>query len=85
MSLRIDLAWMMRSGLAFEGRDVSGSLSWNCGGRPSGSISYHAFMYEAGSERLELSYTRGPDNARESVKQTVRLAHTVPHYGGKRW
>ena len=42
-------------------------------------------MHEPGSERLELSYTRGSGENREQVRQTVRLCYTVPHYGGKRW
>lgn len=85
MALRIDLAWMLRTGRITEGAIVSGSLHWNCGGRPSGSINYRAVMHEIASERLELSYSRGPDHARESVNQTVTLVHTVPNYGGKRW
>ncbi len=42
-------------------------------------------MNEPGDERLELSYTRGNGVDREEVSQTVRLCHTVAHYGGKRW
>lgn len=80
-SLRIDLAWMMRSGLASEGAIQSGALNWSRGGSPSGSISYVANMVEAGSERLELAYTR----CDEEVRQIVRLQYSLPHYGGKRW
>lgn len=85
MSLRIDLAWMLRTGRAREGWQSSGSLHWSCGGRPSGSIGYTAYMDEPGNERLELKYTRGSEPDRESVNQTVRLCHTQPNYGGKRW
>jgi hypothetical protein len=84
-SLRIDLAWMLRTGRAREGAWLSGNLSWSCRGEPSGSIGYQAIMHEVGEERLELSYTRGSGDDRERVQQTVRLCHTVPHYGGKRW
>jgi len=84
-SLRIDLAWMLRTGHAKEGSWRSGTVHWNCGGKPSGSISYQAIMDRPGKERLELSYTRGHGDDREQVHQTVRLCHTVPHYGGKRW
>ncbi len=76
---------MLRTGLARAGSHISGTLRWTCRGEPSGSISYEAIMDEPGQERLELSYTRGPDEEREHVRQTVRLCHTVPHYGGKRW
>lgn len=84
-SLRIDLAWMLRTGRAKEGCHMSGSLHWTCRGEPSGSIGYQAIIHERGEERLELSYTRGSGEDREQVRQTVRLCHTVPHYGGKRW
>lgn len=85
ISLRIDLAWMLRSGHAKEGAWISGTLHWTCGGEPSGSISYQAIMHQPGSERLELSYTRGSGDDRERVRQTVRLCCTSPNYGGKRW
>jgi hypothetical protein len=84
-SCKIDLAWMMRQGWAVEGQRLYGTLSWSCGGQPSGSISYTSIMDDPGHERLELSYTRGPDHDRESVKQTVRLTYTRPKFGGKRW
>lgn len=84
-SLRIDLAWMIRTGRVRFGAWSSGSLNWSCGGDPSGSIGYRASMHEPGQERLELSYTRGSGEDKEQVSQTVRLCHTVPHYGGKRW
>lgn len=84
-SLRIDLAWMLRTGRARERAWMAGSLNWTCGGQPSGSIGYKAIMDEPGEERLELSYTRGSGDKREQVRQTVRLCFTVPNYGGKRW
>ena len=84
-SLRIDLAWMLRTGRAREGAWLSGSLNWTCGGQPSGSIGYQAIMDDPGEERLALSYTRGSGDDREQVRQTVRLCFTVPNYGGKRW
>lgn len=83
--LRIDLAWMMRRGMACEGRDYGGALNWTYGGSPSGSISYWAKMAEPGSERLELSYTRGRGEDAERVRQMVALTATSPNYGGKRW
>src|SRR5687767_4545662 len=84
-SLRIDLAWMLRTGRARDGAWTSGSLNWTCGGQPSGSIGYQAILHMPGEQRLELSYTRGSGEDREQVRQTVRLCFTVPHYGGKRW
>jgi len=84
-SCKIDLAWMMREGLAKEGRRSHGTLQWTCRGQPNGSISYLVIMDEPGEERLELSYTRGPEGKREDVRQTVRLTFTRPKLGGKRW
>ncbi|CAH0496090.1 hypothetical protein [Novosphingobium sp. CECT 9465] len=84
-SLKIDLAWMFRSGYAREGEHRAGSIDWTRQGEPSGSIGYQAIMSEPGAERLELSYGRGSGDAREQVRQTVRLCFTVPHHGGKRW
>jgi len=83
-SLRIDIAWMIRTGHVKAGAHISGVLNWNCRGRPSGSISYVARMDEPGRERLELSYTRGEGENQEHVKQTIRLTCTQPHYGGMR-
>lgn len=84
-SLRIDLPWLLRTGRAGEGAWISGSLSWNRGGKEVGSIGYQAIMHEPSEERLELSYMRGSGDEREQVRQTVRLCFTVPHFGGKRW
>lgn len=83
--LRIDLTWMLRKGLAREGQDIRGTLRWQCGGSPSGSISYRADLSQSDSARLELTYTRGSGDDAENVRQTVSLCHTAPHYGGKRW
>lgn len=84
-SLRIDLAWMFRTGRAKAGAHLFGSLHWTCGGEPSGSITYSAIMDTPGEERLELTFTRGSGDGREHVRQTVRLCFTRPQYGGKRW
>ena len=84
-SLRINLAWMLRTGRARDGAWLSGSLLWSRGGEEVGSIGYQAIMHQPGEERLELAYTRGSGKDREQVRQTVRLCHTVPNHGGKRW
>ncbi len=83
--LRIDLTWMLRTGRACEGSEISGTLHWTCGGSPSGSISYRAVMNQPGEERLVLNYTRGSGDDAEKVLQSVYLCHTTPNYGGKRW
>lgn len=84
-SRRIDLAWLVRTGRAVPGSLRYGSLSWNIGGEPAGSISYEADMRDLDAAELRLSYTRGSGADREQVRQTVRLTYTLPHYGGRRW
>ena len=84
-SLRIDLAWMLRTKMAREGSKYHGTLNWTCGGRDSGSIGYLAAMSEPGRERLELTYSNTRQGERKDVRQTVHLTHTVPNFGGKRW
>jgi hypothetical protein len=83
--LRIDLAWMLRTGRAEPGKWISGTLHWTCRDQPSGSIGYQAIMHQPGAERLELAFARETDAGREQVRQTVPLRPTTPHYGGKRW
>ena len=86
-ALTVDLAWMLRNGRAVPGRDVSGSLSWNCRGEPSGDIRYHCDMRDPEDASMELRFTvttRSTGEKRDYV-QRVPLSFTVPHYGGKRW
>lgn len=85
MSLRIDLAWMLRTGRASEGNRQFGSLNWTCGDRVAGSIGFTADMLDPENAWLELSYSRGSGESREAVKQRISLCYTVPNYGGRRW
>lgn len=82
---KIDLAWMIRTGRAKPGQWISGSLSWNCGGSPAGSISYVANMEDPSESYLRLNYWRGSGEDREHVEQVVRLVFTEPNFGGRRW
>lgn len=75
----------MRTGLAEIGKDSAGTLRWNCGGDPAGSISFRALMSEAGNERLALDYTRDTECGREHVLQSIHLTSTDQNFGGKRW
>ncbi len=84
-SLRIDLAWMLRTGRARDGAHTWGSLRWTCGGQDVGSIGYAAKLHEVGQERLELVFARTWRGERTEIRQTVWLTGTRPHYGGKRW
>jgi hypothetical protein len=83
--LRVDLCWMLRQGLALPFANRHGTLSWNRGGQPSGSISYQANMADPDNAWLILTYTRGSGIDAEKVRQEIRLTHTKPHYGGRRW
>lgn len=85
MSKKIDFPWMIRTRKARPGKCVSGTLSWNCGGDPAGSISYTASMEDPADSYLRLNYSRGEGADRESVEQKVRLVSSEPHYGGRRW
>lgn len=83
--LRVDLGWMLRKGLALPGSYRTGTLSWSCGGQPSGSVSYKADMTDPDNSRLILTYTRGTGDDAEYVVQDIALTYSLPHYGGRRW
>lgn len=86
-SRRIDLAWMIRKGLAEPGAIRGGTLSWSRGDEPAGRIGYTADMFDPEQARLVLQYAvtdRDSGEAR-NYTQRIRLSYTVPRYGGKRW
>lgn len=78
-SLFIDLAWMLRTGLAVPGADLSGSVIWDVRVGLVERVEYAAHMATAGAERLVLICGVG------EVRQIVRLCHSRPNYGGRRW
>lgn len=86
-SLRIDIAWMVRTERAVPGASVSGNLSWTCGGEPSGDINYTCDMSDPEHAVLELRFTVSCFSTGEKTRHTQRimLSYTVPHFGGKRW
>lgn len=85
MSKKIDFSWMIRTRKARPGEWVSGTLNWNYGGEPAGSIGYTANMEDQANAYLRLNYWRGDGAEKKSVEQKVRLIFTEPHYGGRRW
>ena len=85
MSLRIDIAWMIRTGRARPGALVTGTLSWSIGTEAAGSINYRADMCDPTLSYLHLSYQRTGDGQRETAMQSIRLEFTEPNYGGRRW
>lgn len=82
---RIDLPWMLRTGRARAGCDMSGVLRWNCGGVPAGSVGYTMRLSDPDDASMILRFTRGSGERAEQVEQFVRLVSTRPHYGGVRW
>lgn len=84
-SLRIDIAWMIRTGHAVPGSILKSSLHWSANGEPTASIGYTANMVDPENAWLELRYSRGSGGTRETVEQNVRIVSTIPNYGGKRW
>lgn len=86
-ALRIDIAWMLRKGMAMPGRSITGKLSWTCRGEPSGNVSYTCDMRDPDHATLELRFTvtrRSTGEAKDYV-QRIRLTYTQPHFGGRRW
>ena len=82
----VDLAMMMRKGWIGEGRSSWGTLDWSVGDQPAGSISYRCDMRYPDNASITLSYRHqryGEDWV--SREQVIRLVHTQPHYGGRRW
>ena len=76
---RIDIRYLRKQGLLRPNR--AGSLTWNVGGEPSGSINYT--MYE---NTMELIFkARGYwDEEWESIEQTIWFDRTPCHFGGSR-
>lgn len=84
-SRRLDIGWMLRKGYAKDGALISGTLHWHLGDESAGSISYTANLCDPDNASLELHYSRGREGERENVSQYIRLCHTRPTYGGRRW
>jgi hypothetical protein len=76
---RIDIRYLRQNGLLQPNR--AGSLSWNTGGEPTGSISY-----TMNENTMVLNFrVRGYwDDDWESVQQTIWFDRTPCHYGGSR-
>jgi len=84
--LRIDLAWMIREGLAAPGHWRSGHLAWSWGGEPHGSAGYTCDMSDPEASELVLRFTTGANRGDPKHHvQRIRLSYTLPKLGGKRW
>lgn len=86
-ALFVEIGWMLRVGKAVDGQCITGTLSWTCRGERSGWISYTCDMRDPENASMELRFavTRRSSGEAKDYKQRVRLSHTKPHYGGRRW
>jgi hypothetical protein len=77
---RIDIRWLRKQG--FLKPNSGGTLSWDCGGEPSGWIRYSMF-----DNRMELRYRiRLNGGDWQDVNQTVWFDETECNYGGcRKW
>ncbi len=76
---RIDMRYLKKQNLLKP--NYYGSLSWNCGGEPSGHIHYSMFDDKM---ILKYSYRQYGDDEWHPVEQTVWFDRTRPNYGGER-
>jgi hypothetical protein len=77
---RIDLRFLRKLGALKEGHRTTGTLSWNRGGTPSGSMGYTVVM-DPDDRRLILSYSTGG----EARTVTVQLEAVPMRFGGFRY
>lgn len=84
--LTLDLARLMRLGPIRDGMAGQGVLDWSIDGQAIGMVHFRLDLREATATRLVLSYAiaDGAGKSR-SVSQSLRLAFTAPHFGGRRW
>lgn len=76
---RIDLRFMRRKGMLAPG--YFGSLSWNRGGEPSGSIRFKSYI--SGVE-LTYRYRHAGADQWKDVCEKIPLVETRQHFGGHR-
>jgi hypothetical protein len=84
-SLTLDLAQLMRLGPMRDGLAGDGFLEWRQDGEAIGSARFRLDLTEAEAARLVLAFCVAVDGKRRTVSQSIRLAFTVPQFGGRRW
>ena len=82
--LRLDLAQLMRLGPVRDGMAGQGWLEWRQGGQRLGRIRFRIDLRQRSEARLVLEFRAGRGEA-VAFRQSIRLAFTVPNYGGRRW
>lgn len=84
--LTIDLARIMRLAPIGLGQSGHGELHWSIDGQQLGAIRFRLDLREIETARLILYfYAVQPNGERVPRKQTIALATTPQHLGGKRW
>ena len=77
---RIDIRFLKKIGVL--NKFCSGQLSWSAGGRPSGTINYHATPEDL---ELKFNFRRGSYEQWQPIKQRIYFSTTDCNYGGKRY
>ena len=76
---RIDIRYLKKQNMLRP--NTRGSLSWSCGGEPTGNINYT--MYE-NTMVLDFKWRHYDDEDWQSVEQTIWFDRTRCNYGGER-
>jgi hypothetical protein len=76
---RIEIGFLKKQG--WLSRSCSGSLSWNCGGEPTGDI---RFRIQADTMTLNFKCRQYGDDEWKPVEQKVLFERTACNYGGDR-
>lgn len=82
--LRLDLAQLMRLGPVRDGMAGDGWLEWRQDGQRLGWIRFRIDLRQPSEARLILEFRAGQGET-VRLRQSIRLAFTVPNYGGRRW
>lgn len=85
--LTLDLAALMRLAPRLDGQVGHGSLSWRVDDEVVGSAWVRIDLRSAETAQLVIAFACGGEDGgkRRVVAQRVRLAFTVPQFGGRRW
>ena len=82
--LRLDLAQLMRLEPVRDGIAGDGWLEWRLAGQRLGRICFRIDLRQPSDARLVLEFRAGQGEV-PKIRQIIRLAFTVPNYGGRRW
>jgi hypothetical protein len=83
--LTVDLAQIMRLAPISDGQSGNGQLSWSIDGQEVAWIRFRLDLRETANARLIVVFFPQADGERRATRQTIALATTLQHLGGKRW